>query len=85
MISISGSNFGEPGSTICLTVSGIGASFSATAIKRKGKAVKLTVSINPKTRTATVCFTVPASGESVTIVVADNSGAEEVTHTVFGR
>ncbi len=85
MISISGSHFGEPGSTICLTVSGIGASFNATAIKRKGKAVKLKVAINPAAHTATVCFTVPASGESVSIVVSDNSGAEEVTHTVFGR
>ncbi len=81
MISITGPIFVEPGSTVCITASGVGAGFSARALS-SGAAVSLKLKHNPAKHTVTICFKAPEAGQSVTIHVADSSSTSTVSHTV---
>ncbi len=82
MISITGPTFVEPGSTVCITASGVGSGFSARALS-SGAAISLKLKHNPSKHTVTICFKAPESGQSVTIYVADGASNSAVSHTVM--
>ncbi len=84
MIRLNGPSFVEAGSNVCITASNVGPGFSATAVS-SGLPVKVTIIINAKKRTATVCFVAPAAGAGVIVHVGDNSGPKGVSHTVISR
>jgi hypothetical protein len=84
MIRLTGPRTVEPGSNVCITATNVGAGFSAIA-KSSDSTVKIKISIDPQSHTASVCFTAPASGVAVTIHVTDSSGAKGINHTTISN
>lgn len=84
MIKLKGPTIVEAGKTVCLTATNFGSGFSATAVSGM-TSVALTIKIDPKTHTATVCFTAPPKGKAVVVLVTDSSGNRGTDHTTISR
>ncbi len=84
MIKLSGPSFVEAGSKVCITATNIGPGFSATAVS-SGASPKLTIVINQRKKTATICFIAPGVGKGVILHVGDNAGPKGVSHSVISH
>lgn len=82
MIKLKGPRTAEAGSTVCITATGVGAGFSAVATGTDGS-VTLKITINQMTHTATICFDVPASGDSVAVLAKDAASPFGASHVTF--
>jgi hypothetical protein len=84
MIKLKGPRTAEAGSTVCITATGVGAGFSAVATGTDGP-VALKITIDRIAHSATICFVVPASGDSVAVLAKDAAspfGASHVTYSL---
>lgn len=82
MIRLSGPTFVEPGSTVCITATGVGAGFSAKAVTADSS-VKLKVTIDLTKHTATICFVAPSSGAGVSVFASNTGSSTETSHTTI--
>ncbi|MFT7620033.1 MAG: hypothetical protein ACI97A_003690 [Planctomycetota bacterium] len=82
MIKLKGPTKAEAGTTVCLTASNVGLGFSAVGVTGVTP-LNLTVKIDPKSHTATICFTAPPKGELIVVFVTDSSGNRGTDHTTL--
>ena len=83
MIKLKGPRKANRGEWVCLQAGSIGPGFTAKATGPHGS-IDVTVKIDPRTHTATICFHFPNDAASVGIDVADSTGARQ-SHVVQAR
>ncbi len=83
MISLSGSDRAQAGTTYCVTASNVSGALSAKATVG-GQAVPITVSYDASRHEATICFVIPKGAKGgVEVKATDGSSAEYVSFSAL--